>query len=187
VEKHSGLDNPQELNAMEEVTDVDLAWLAGMIDGEGNISAGVRLNPNGASYLEVKVRISGNDIRMMHAIGVIYRKMNLVFFNSLMNKNSSQWKTGLNVEVAKQGSTLKLLTAVKPYLRGKAETAQSVIDIINYVKSVPRSGNGVRRNYATHPEFTELMERYKANMTWYFDPSTTTRKAREPISLDGIV
>jgi hypothetical protein len=172
---------------MTTVTDVDLAWLAGMIDGEGNISAGLRKNPNGEKYLEVKVRIAGTDIRMMNAVGVIYEKMNLVFFNSLANKYRDDRKTALNVEVARQGSTLKLLLAVRPFLRGKGELADAVINIINYVKSVPRSGNGVRRNYATHDEFYRLMEQCKIAATWYYDPSTTTRRAREAISLDGIV
>lgn len=172
---------------MDGVSDTELAWLAGMIDGEGNLSAGVRNNPNGSAYLDVKVRISGNDIRMIHALGRIYEKMNLVFFTSLMNRNSTRWRTGLNVEVARQGSTLKLLKSVRPYLRGKGLVADAVIDLIEYVQSVPRSGNGVRRNYATHPEFAELMERYRREHTWYFDPSTTTRRAREAISLDGIV
>lgn len=172
---------------MSEVTSEDLAWLAGMIDGEGNLSAGLRLNPNGSSYLDVKVRISGTDIRMMHYVGVIYQRMNLVFFNSLMNKNRKEWKTGLNVEVARQGSTLKLLKAVKPYLHGKYLVAQAMIDLIEYVQSVPKAGNHVRRNYADHPEFKRLLAQYERERSWYYDPSTTTRRAREAISLDGIV
>ena len=88
---------------MSEVTACELAWLAGMIDGEGNISAGVRKNPNGESYLDVKVRVSNNDIRLMNALGVIFQKMNLVFFYSLMNRNVTTAKTGLNIEVARQG------------------------------------------------------------------------------------
>lgn len=158
-----------------------------MIDGEGNLSMGTRVNANGAKYLDVKVRISGTNIKMMHEVGRIYKELNLTFFNSLMNKNHEKWKTGINVEVARQNSTKKLLLAVHPYLRGKADTAKVIIDTIDYVQSFRGAGNGVRRNYADTAEFLGLMEAYLAAHTWYFDPSTTTRTAKEPISLDGIV
>ncbi len=171
---------------MSVVTVADLAWLGGMIDGEGNISCGFRNNPNGERYLEVKVRVSGNDIRMMHEVGRIYQALNLRFFNSLMNKRTN-WATGINVEVARQRSTKKLLKLVRPYLRGKREVADAVINVIEYVQSVPRSGNGVRRNYATHEEFQRLLNEYDAARKWYRDPSTITRKAGEPISLDGMI
>ena len=172
---------------MSEVTEAELGWLAGMIDGEGNISCGLRENPNGAKYLDVKVRISGTDIRMIHHIGSIYERLGLVFFTSLMNKNQAGWKTGLNVEVARQGSTLKLLKIIIPYLKGKHLVAESLVRVIEYVKAVPASGNGTRRDYAEHDEFKRLFADYMHEFAWYYDPSTTTRRAGEAISLDGIV
>ena len=172
---------------MSDVTEAEIGWLAGMIDGEGNISCGLRQNDNGAKYLDVKVRISGTDIRMMHHVGSIYERLGLVFFNSLMNKNKAEWKTGLNVEVSRQGSTLKLLKIIAPYLKGKNLVAESLIRVIEYVKSVPAAGNGTRRDYAEHPEFKQLLADYMYEHTWYYDPSTTTRRAGEAISLDGIV
>lgn len=171
----------------DDLTEAQLGWLAGMIDGEGNLALGTRKNPNGAEYLDVKVRISGTDIRMMNAVGVMYEAMNLTFFNSLMNRNNDAWKTGINVEVARQGSTRKLLRRILPYLYGKRDAAQAMIDIIDYVRSIPQAGNGVRRDYVEHAEFKAIMARYQAAHKWYYDPSTTTRKAREAISLDGIV
>lgn len=172
---------------MSNITEAELGWLAGMLDGEGNLSARLRTNANGAKYLDVKVRISGTDIRMIHHIGLIYERMNLTFFTSLMNKNRKDWKTGLNVEVARQGSTLKLLKAISPYLKGKNLVADALIKVIEYVQSVPHAGNGTRRDYSEHEEFKKLYADYLYQHTWYYDPSTTTRKAKEAISLDGIV
>lgn len=169
------------------IAESDLGWLAGMLDGEGNMSAGTKIDKEGREYLGVKVRMSGTDIRMMHHVGSLYQQMNLTFFNSLMNKNRQDWKTGINVEVASQASVKKLLTAVLPFLRGKAKVAQAMIDMIDYVQSVRNRNGNVRSCYAEHEDFKQLMLKYREEMNWYYDPSTTTRRAREPISLDGIV
>ena len=187
MEQYSGLANQQGVINVSNVTEAEIGWLAGMIDGAGNISCGLRENPNGAKYLDVKVRISGTDIRIIHHIGVIYQKFGLVFFNSLMNKNIDKWKTGLNVEVSRQGSTLKLLRIMAPHLKGKHLVAESLIKVIKYVQSVPAAGNGTRRDYCEHDEFKRLYADYMREFAWYYDPSTTTRRAGEPISLDGIV
>lgn len=50
--------------------EVDLAWLAGIIDGEGNLQATVQLKRCGAGgtrrpYFEPKLRVTNTDVRMV--------------------------------------------------------------------------------------------------------------------------
>ena len=56
-----------------EIKEADIAWLAGIIDGEGNIHMGKHLGGNkGKRYLDIKVRVSNTDMRMIKKISEIY-------------------------------------------------------------------------------------------------------------------
>jgi hypothetical protein len=161
--------------------EVDLAWLAGIIDGEGNIYLNFQEHANGAKYLDVKVRVSTVDIRMIEKISRILEDLGLGFCYNLGNNSKyakdRNWKTQLTVIVSRQPGSKKLLESVLPYLANKAECAKAAIALIEAVQEFPRGGAGVRRNYAEDPKILGLYQAYRDQIEFYVDPSTTTRRA----------
>ena len=59
-----------------DINETDIAWLAGIIDGEGNLHVGRKTaKSNGRRYLDVKVRVSSTDMRMIKRISEIYQSI----------------------------------------------------------------------------------------------------------------
>lgn len=172
--------------------EVDLAWLAGIIDGEGNLDFSVQGKPCGdgrKDYLCPKVRITNTDMRMIRKISEIYVNENVVFFyainavNRYKNKKPT-WKNQMEITISAQNSVKKLLSMVLPYLVNKQVLAQKMIETIDWVQSQPMRGcnSADKENYTAMPEFAVRIESMKQERAYYIDPSTTTRRAREVLS-----
>lgn len=172
--------------------EVQLAWLAGIIDGEGNLDFSVQEKPCGqgrSSYLCPKVRITNTDLRMIKRVSEIYVAENLVFFYAL-NKVSRYkgkkptWKDQMEITISSQGSVSKLLQSVHPYLVNKQRMAELMVEIIGWVQAQPMRGRMSieKANYTESPEFQRRIELMRDERKWYANPSTTTRKAREILS-----
>lgn len=182
---------PQSKNAsLQSISrEVELAWLAGILDGEGCLELNMKKAKNGKRYLNPKIRIYNTDIRMIEKVSRIYKSLNLVFFYTLGNNGKhrspltgKRWKTQIGICIASQGTTRKLLEIVMPYLVNKKSMAQIIIKVISLVQSCPRGGNHVRYNYTDMDEFKALWSEYETEKGFYFDPSTTTRCAGEILS-----
>ena len=171
-----------------EILNTELAWLGGIIDGEGNLYINSKKSKiNNARYLDVKVRISGTDMRMIKKISEIYVGLNLRFHFACVNWNHEGWKKAISINTTSQGSCLKLLETVYPYLVNKKDVAETIIKVIQFVKSFPKGGNTVRRNYWDTPEMIGYAKEYEERSAWYFEPSTTTRKANSVFEFGDIV
>ena len=171
-----------------EITIEDLAWLAGIIDGEGNFYVNAKTAKiNNLQYLDVKIRVSSTDMRMIKKISEIYVKLNLRFHYACVNWNHAGWKRAISINISAQGSSLKLLQHVIPYLVNKQDQGLAMQKIITFVKSFPKGGNTTRRNYWDTPKMQKLLEQYTQCSKWYFEPSTTTRKANSVFEFGDIV
>ena len=172
----------------------DLGWLAGIIDGEGNIDFSVQTKPSGENkvpndYFCPKVRITNTDMRMIKKISEIYVEENLVFFYALNSikryKNRKDtWKNQMEITVSSQNSIAKLLHLILPFLVNKQKMAELMIETIEWVKDQPYRGRMSRNgmNYTLNPLFQALIEAMKKERQFHIEPSTTIRKAREIIS-----
>ena len=172
----------------------DLAWLAGIIDGEGSLNPSVQNKPSGKNgdrndYFTPKVRIANTDMRMIKKISEIYVAENLVFFYHFSSmeryKNKKPtWKNQMSIEISSQKSIKKILTFVLPYLVNKKNMAELMIETIDWVQSQPWRGRMSRagENYCLNPAFHLLMEKINQEKGFHIEPSTTTRKARQIIS-----
>lgn len=155
----------------------DLAWLAGIFDGEGALGLGTTVANNGKPYLEAKIRVYNTDVRMIQKISRIYVSMNLVFFYNLNRKVKAHYLDQLGICVTSQGSCLKILEAVMQYLGNKREIAAAMAEVIRYVKSQPKGGGSVAKPYVGTEAFEHLMQAYEAARAHHIEPSTTTRCA----------
>lgn len=171
--------------------EVDLAWLAGIIDGEGNLQATVQMKkcgPNKAAYFQPKLRITNTDVRMIRKVSEIYVAEGIVFFYSLnkvsryKNKKPT-WRDQLEITVSAKIDIERLLRLVMPYLVNKQRYAELFLQAIEWVQAQPRRGNGSPgQNYALKPEFSEFIKALEEERATLIEPSTTIRRAREALS-----
>ena len=175
---------PQRENAQVRSIsrEVDLAWLAGIIDGEGNLNLMLKMASNGKPYMQVKVRVANTDVRMIQKIARIYVEMGIVFFYDINFKKKATWKNQLNITVSSQGSCRKVLEAILPYLANKQEAAASFLEVIKFVQGCPKGGNVSHFDYPNDPTFQKLLAEWNTKRAWHIDPSTTKRRAREIVS-----
>ena len=181
LERTENMKIPQSNNAsLQSISrEVDLAWLAGIIDGEGNIQLSMKENANGSSYLDTKVRIYNTDVRMMQKVAKIYVNENIVFCYTIGNNNrkNPRWKRQMGIQVASHGSTSKLLNLVLPYLVNKKRLAEIMVEAIKHRKSLPYNGSRKRLNYEKDPKIIDAMSRFQKDKEFYRGPSETTRRA----------
>lgn len=156
-----------------------MAWLAGIIDGEGNLQATIKRAANGKDYFMPKVRIANTDVRMIQKVARIYLDLGVVFFYTINKRKHrhATWRDMLHIEIASQGSARKLLEALMPYLCNKAEQAMAIVDMVKFVQSRPKGGNTTSYDYINTADFGGLMNKYQSELKWHIDPSTTKRKA----------
>lgn len=159
--------------------EVDLAWLAGIVDGEGNLQFDMKKACNGKRYFCPKVRVSNTDVRMIKKIAEIYKENNIVFFYTINKRNryNDKWKDQLHIEVASQGSVKKLLNLIIPFMVNKADVSRKMVNVIDFVMAQPKGGNTVCVDYANDDRFKKMYEEYETSRLFYVNPSTTTRRA----------
>lgn len=163
--------------------EVDLSWLAGIIDGEGALSVRMTVAHNGKPYLDVKVRVYNTDVRMIQKISRIYVEMGVVFFYNVNKKRADHWKNQIGICVTSQGSCAKVLEAMLPYLANKADAAASMLAVIRFVQSCPKGGNTTRFDYGADPTLKALLEHWNSAKVAHIDPSTTLRRAGEILKI----
>ncbi len=162
--------------------EADLAWLAGIIDGEGCISLDVKKAINEKFYIMPKVRIINTDVRMIQKASRIYSALNVVYYYNINRKRKEHYKDQLAIIISSQGSSLKILSAILEFLANKQEIAKKMIAVLEFVRSYPKGGNTSSYDYLSDPKYMELISEYQAERQVLIEPSTTVRRAREILS-----
>jgi len=107
-----------------------LAYLAGLFDGEGSVTAKIRQHPKTGSYLASVVSITNSDYRLMEWLkrtlkGGRIHKVRHSDKNPLKpTKPCYRW------EIARVLDVLPFLEAIQPYLIVKREKVESAIMLI---------------------------------------------------------
>lgn len=189
-----GLPKSENAQVRSISREVDLAWLAGIIDGEGNLDFSVQTKPSGENkimndYFCPKLRITNTDMRMIRKVSDIYVNERLVFFYALNSvkrykDRKETWKNQMEITLGSQQGIKKLLQMVLPYLVNKQRMAELLIETIEWVQEQPWRGRMSRSgmNYTLRPEFHALIDAMKQERQFHIEPSTTIRKAGEVIS-----
>lgn len=173
--------------------EVDLAWLAGIIDGEANLDFSTKVRTTTAgnqfTYFQPKVRITNTDLRMIRKISEIYVRHNWVFFYALNSvkrykHRKDTWRNQMEITVSAQGSARRLLETVLPYLVNKRDLAEILIRTISFVQSQPhRGGLGQAQvNYCDTDQFKAYIAEMRQERQWHVDPSTSIRRARQVLT-----
>ena len=115
--------------------DVELAWQAGIIDGEGTITISKQIRKERASpSFRPFIVVTNTNINIVSPFstmwgGPIYRNVDA--------RTEKKWSDSFDW-YCPQGKVVEFLTSIIPYLRGKSKQAELVIEFMNSAKSFPR-------------------------------------------------
>jgi uncharacterized glyoxalase superfamily protein PhnB len=178
---------------VETISREQLAWLAGILDGEGSLEVGwtnqyrkdkARL-PTKMMYCRIKV--GNTDVFMIREISRIYSGLRVGFsYRTYKKSNSRYWV--IDIKTQGKGNCRKLINAVYPYLITKIQQADKMLEIITYRESVGYGGFRAKYNPNYKPleqdeTLIRLIEELKALKKPQVEPSTTKRRANRILGL----
>lgn len=120
----------------KHATPTDLAYLAGIVDGEGCIAI-QKANWQGKWQYAVNMKVTNSDPNIIEHIQSIYLALNV---NPLVreknNQDKPQWKSWFDLYLTKQSAIKTVLEAILPYMIGKKARA---IIMLRYIdKTIER-------------------------------------------------
>lgn len=123
------MDNPQI-----RLSEIDLAWLAGMWEADGSFSLNKCNLGNGYTQYQVNMQYVNTDIELVIAVIEVLKKMQVGYYQlSRINTTqfpNAQMKHELRIQGMKRGYTF--LTQILPYLRGKKKRrAELILEFVN--------------------------------------------------------
>ena len=120
----------------QQGNDLDLAWLAGFIDGEGSIMfrvmRGRRLKGMGLTYYYPAIRLCNTDQPTLKVVTDILDRYNLPYHVSHRSGELKPgWHAAWDVEVKGLKRCEHWLQVITPYLRTKQDKAYLMQEFIN--------------------------------------------------------
>lgn len=163
--------------------EVDIAWLAGLIEGEGCIISRLYdASERQHRQLFVRVTITNNDARIIRKATEIFSALGIGYFYQLHMRRKQNHNTGIVVTVSGKGRVKKLLDAIMPHLSGKLEQAQAMKSIIERRQEMAhcyKRGNEIC-NDREIMALIALLKRLKHELP--VNPSETKRRANYPLT-----
>lgn len=177
--------------AIETIRREDLAWLAGIIDGEGNINVGFYHNgfgygKNGQDYkvFRISVGISNTHADMIQRATEILYAMGL-FFKVHPRKRAPKLKPCMFILINGQRNASKLLMAILPYLSSKKEIAIQALEAYNRRLLLLRAGNNQycqkEPRVQDDPVLLAMVARARKLVNWRPNPFDYSMVASRPI------
>jgi len=169
----------------------DIAWLAGIVDGEGNMQATVQFKKCGSisrQYFEPKLRITNTDVRMIKKVSEIYFREGVIFFytiNKVSRYKNKQptWRDQLEISISGKQGISKMLRILLPHLVNKKRYAELMLETLEWVDAQPYRGRmSAGSNYAESVEFKSKIAAMVEERASFVEPSTTIRRAREVLA-----
>lgn len=139
-----------------EGLEIDLAWLAGLIDGEGNINCGFFSNQlkrstgskHDGSYqvLRIDCVITNTHADAIEKATKILAEIGVKFRVMLRDRKRGVWQPCFVVAITGQKNSTNLLRAILKHLTVKRETAKQAILVYEYRQTLARAWNNQFRN-----------------------------------------
>ncbi len=164
--------------------EVDKAWLAGFLDGEGCITAWFYTckPPRRGLQFVVRVHFSNNDAIIIRKSSEILSSMQIGYCYQLQKRKNEKHNTGIVLTVNGKGRIKKLLNNLMPYLTGKKEQAEIMLKVIDRREEMTRPRK--KGKYLTDDVIlvSLVKDLRKAKHTLPVNPSETTRRANYPLT-----
>jgi hypothetical protein len=111
-----------------------IAWLAGIIDGEGCIYANWQKPMKGMAGpgMRVFVNVSGTHPSLIAKVSRVYKLCELRFSIAVLTVRGNHTRPSANITVAGKGNVSKLLKILLPHLTEKKHQAELMLELIDY-------------------------------------------------------
>jgi intein/homing endonuclease len=128
------MDNPHVL-----VDEKELAYLAGILDGEGCISISKSTWRGSHHSFAPRVRVANSNLNIINHIADTMRKLGIEPYLSFCKRceDNPKWKRVYELGLQNQTKCQKLLSVIKDYLVGKREQAYLVLEFAESRMSHP--------------------------------------------------
>ena len=132
----------------EKTIDHRLAWLAGIIDGEGWIHVGITTSRQSGRHIAYRVRVSNTDPGMMNEAMSILDVLGIGYSHGSVKQRSmlSHHKPQTYIDIAGASRVAAILEHLLPYLITKRERAILALRTIKH----RRSHIGKHKGYSGH-------------------------------------
>jgi hypothetical protein len=143
---------PEELG----VTDLEKAWLAGFIDGEGCIGMQC-LKAHGKKYYLVRIQITQTDLNVLRHVAGITGVNRLCQAKRYGPNQADAWRWDADMTDAE-----RVLKDILPYLVRKREVALLAIEYIEFWKKnrPPKKPRGKNQEPIDYSKFEEYKARF---------------------------
>ena len=170
------------MDAYGDVSECDLSYLAGILDGEGYITA-TEKDTKGKRYCFPIIEVANTDYRMIGRISQIFEGLNLRFHYtySRKDKRNTNHKNVLYIRITAQGSAYKLLSLLMPFFTAKKKMARATANVIGFIKT--RRSRKVPGLYTDDKEYKVLSNVLKTDKYMYFDPQRLICVANTPLCI----
>jgi hypothetical protein len=165
-----------------ELSKEDLAWLAGIMDGEGWFSilnhSQAAQDKHGFYTKKIRVGVGNTDVRMIANISRIWKALGIVFHYQLHKVKKGY--TILTIETDGKRNAIRAIEPILSYLVNKHEQASICLAYAKYRldRGQPRGDHG-RLISTLSAEDEMFMAQLKEAKRIKIDPSETKRKASE--------
>lgn len=171
--------------------EVDRAYLAGIIDGEGYIGMHIRRyyqshpNPDarGRGFIDVTVQITNTDVRMIEKVSKILEKENIKFYYRLNKNMKTNQRPSIGICIHGQRNNYKLLSIILPHLANKKITARLVMEMLEYSKTRFIYGNRPQVITLKDEKLFEYERKIKEAINFRPDCLKISRKANKALKL----
>lgn len=170
-----------------------LAYLAGLVDGEGCISArwSTQSNPKhyGDNRLSVSVGVYNTHPFIIKRAEEVMHMLGIKFCTVIENhKSNPKYKIGSNVGVHGKGNVKKLLTALLPWLTAKQDQAKMLMELIDYRESLAIDKSATKGRFGNlhlkdDPKINFLISEISRVKTEHISILECSRVANFPITL----
>jgi len=150
-----------------QVTQTDLAWLAGIWDGEGHFSIRRTLQGNGKKgpQYSPRVGVTNSNVQILTRVRQILNALDVSYYfrekgdGGFPGSDRQCWVISVETMV----NAVKVITHVRPYLIGKGFQADCILEYCNRrMVHLKRVGGNERRKY-TERDFELVRLVYEAN------------------------
>ena len=122
-------------------SETDIAWLAGIMDGEGTIALYSRPGTH-REYMYAHFGFAGTDMRIVQRgrdilKGICGDESAVRLHAKPRSKANPKWKDAMEVRLEKQQPLHAAMTALTPYLVGKKQNAEIVLEWLSSRLSRP--------------------------------------------------
>lgn len=150
-----------------------MCWFAGIVDGEGCISAYLDHAASHGKTLDVRVKVTNTAMCMIQRISEILTENHIGFYYAV-NGNTNP---ALEISVAGQLRVEMVLRLIRPYLVNKADQADMVLELIRYRKELGYKPEINGTSLLTDPKILSLVAGIKEAKYTRISPLACKRQA----------